>query len=415
MAKPRSDSSTATGAGTSQIGDVPIVADPQAGAAGIVETRYATVAPPPHRLALEGGQSIGPVTVAYETYGTLSERRDNAVLVLHALSGDAHVAGRNKLDDERLGWWDMLVGPGKALDTDRYYVICANVLGGCGGTTGPGSTDPATGEPYGTDFPIVTIADMVDVQMLLLDELGIPRLLAAIGGSMGGMQALQLAVAYPERVHSVIAVATAAQQSPQAIAFNEVGRQAIMADPNWRGGHYYGHRLPRRGLSVARMIGHVTYLSDAAMREKFGRRLQELPDYSFTFSADFEVESYLHYQGMAFTDRFDANSYLYITRAIDYFDLTRGRPSLADALRHTEARFLVMSFSSDGLHPPYQLKEIVSALRATHKHVSYYEAQSDFGHDSFLLERFKMEGVISNFLASSAATFKPAPTAVGQA
>jgi homoserine O-acetyltransferase len=408
MTKTGSDTPSAAGAAASQIGDVPIVADPEAGSAGVVETRLVTVAAPPHRLTLAGGQTLGPVTVAYETYGTLSERRDNAILVLHALSGDAHVAGRHTPDDERLGWWDMLIGPGKALDTDRYFVICANVLGGCGGTTGPASTNPATGEPYGTDFPIVTIADMVDAQMLLLDELGISKLLAAIGGSMGGMQALQLAVAYPERVHAVIAVATAAQQSPQAIAFNEVGRQAIMADPNWRGGHYYGHRLPRRGLSVARMIGHITYLSDAAMREKFGRRLQELPDYSFTFSADFEVESYLHYQGMAFTDRFDANSYLYITRAIDYFDLTRGKASLADALRHTQARYLVMSFSSDGLHPPYQLKQIVSALRATHKHVSYYEVKSDFGHDSFLLERVKMEGVIGNFLASSAASFRPA-------
>ena len=408
MDKTRSDNPGPATTNASQIGDVPIVADPQAGSAGLVATQFATVATPPHVLALEGGQSLGPITVAYETYGTLNERRDNAVLVSHALSGDAHVAGRHKPDDKRLGWWDMLVGPGKALDTDRYFVICTNVLGGCNGSTGPGSINPATGEPFGTDFPIITIADMVDVQALLLDELDIPKLLATIGGSMGGMQALQLAVAYPERTHSVIAVATAAQQSPQAIAFNEVGRQAIMADPNWRGGHYYGHKLPRRGLSVARMIGHITYLSDIAMREKFGRRLQELPDYSFTFSADFEVESYLHYQGMAFTDRFDANSYLYITRAIDYFDLTRGRASLADALRHTQARYLVMSFSSDGLHPPYQLKQIVSALRATHKHVSYYEAQSDFGHDSFLLERFKMEGVISNFLASSAATFTPA-------
>ena len=230
---------------------------------------------------------------------------------------------------------------------------------------------------------------------------------------MGGMAALQFAVAYPQRTHGVIAIATAAQQSAQAIAFNEVGRQAIMADPHWRGGYYYGHKLPRRGLSVARMIGHITYLSDVAMREKFGRRLQELHDYSFTFSADFEVESYLHYQGMAFTDRFDANSYLYITRAIDYFDLARGKASLAAALRHTQARFLVMSFSSDGLHPPYQLKQIVSALRATHKHVSYYEVQSDFGHDSFLLERFKMEGVISSFLASSAATFTPRAAAGG--
>ena len=277
MDKTRSDNPGPATTNASQIGDVPIVADPQAGSAGLVATQFATVATPPHLLALEGGQALGPITVAYETYGTLNERRDNAVLVSHALSGDAHVAGRHKPDDKRLGWWDMLVGPGKALDTDRYFVICTNVLGGCNGSTGPGSINPATGEPFGTDFPIITIADMVDVQALLLDELGIPKLLATIGGSMGGMQALQLAVAYPERTHSVIAVATAAQQSPQAIAFNEVGRQAIMADPNWRGGHYYGHKLPRRGLSVARMIGHITYLSDIAMREKFGRRLQERP------------------------------------------------------------------------------------------------------------------------------------------
>ncbi len=407
MALTGGDSTSAATTGTSQIGDVPVVDDPQAGSAGLVKTHRVTVARPPHTLALEGGRSLGPITVAYETYGTLSERRDNAVLVCHALSGDAHVAGRHTPDDRRLGWWDMLIGPGKALDTERYFVICANVLGGCNGTTGPASVNPATGERFGTSFPIITIADMVNVQVLLLDKLGIPRLLAVIGGSMGGMQALQLATAHPERTHSVIAIATAAQQPTKAIAFNEVGRQAIMADPEWRGGNYYGHKPPRRGLSVARMIGHITYLSDHAMREKFGRRLQELPDYSFTFSADFEVESYLHYQGMAFTDRFDANSYLYITRAIDYFDLTRGKSSLAEALRHTQARFLVMSFSSDGLHPPYQLKQIVSALRATHRHVSYYEVQSDFGHDSFLLERFKMEGVISSFLASSAADFRP--------
>jgi homoserine O-acetyltransferase len=393
--------------GTSQIGDVPVVADPDAGSVGLVKARHVTVASPSRPLALEGGQSLGPITVAYETYGTLSERRDNAILVSHALSGDAHVAGRHKPDDKRLGWWDMLIGPGKALDTERYFVICANALGGCNGTTGPASVDPATGERFGTAFPIITIADMVNVQTLLLDKLGIPKLLATIGGSMGGMKALQFAVAHPQRTHAVIAIATAAQQPTKAIAFNEVGRQAIMADPEWRGGSYYGHKTPRRGLSVARMIGHITYLSDTAMREKFGRRLQDLHDYSFTFSTDFEVESYLHHQGLAFTDRFDANSYLYITRAMDYFDLVRGKPSLAEALRGAQARFLVMSFSSDGLHPPYQLKEIVSALRATHKHVSYYEVQSDFGHDSFLLERFKMEGVISAFLSSSAATFKP--------
>ena len=397
----------ATAAGTSQIGDVPVVADPDAGSVGLVKARHVTVARPPRALALEGGQSLGPITVAYETYGTLNERRDNAVLVSHALSGDAHVAGRHKPDDKRLGWWDMLIGPGKALDTERYFVICSNALGGCNGTTGPASIDPATGERFGTDFPIITIADMVNVQALLLDKLGIPKLLATIGGSMGGMKALQFAVAHPERAHAVIAIATAAQQPTKAIAFNEAGRQAIMADPEWRGGAYYGQKTPRRGLSVARMIGHITYLSDAAMREKFGRRLQDLHDYSFTFSADFEVESYLRHQGLAFTERFDANSYLYITRAMDYFDLARGKASLAEALRPAQARFLVMSFSSDGLHPPYQLKQIVSALRATHKHVSYYEVQSDFGHDSFLLERFKMEGVISAFLASSAATFTP--------
>ncbi len=393
--------------GASQIGDVPVVADPDAGSVGIVKARHATVAQPPHTLALEGGQSLGPITVAYETYGTLNERRDNAILVSHALSGDAHVAGRHKPDDKRLGWWDMLVGPGKALDTERYFVICTNALGGCNGTTGPASVDPASGERFGTGFPIITIADMVNVQTLLLDKLGIPKLLAVIGGSMGGMKALQFAVAHPQRVHAVIAIATAAQQPTRAIAFNEAGRQAIMADPEWRGGSYYGHKTPRRGLSVARMIGHITYLSDTAMREKFGRRLQDLHDYSFTFSADFEVESYLRHQGLAFTERFDANSYLYITRAMDYFDLARGKASLAEALRPAQARFLVMSFSSDSLHPPYQLKQIVSALRATHKHVSYYDVQSDFGHDSFLLERFKMEGVISAFLSSSAATFKP--------
>jgi homoserine O-acetyltransferase len=400
--------------GTPQIGDVPVAADPEVGSAGVVKTRRLTLAKPPGLLRLEGGQTLGPVTVAYETYGTLSQGRDNAILVCHALSGDAHVAGLHNPDDKRPGWWDILIGPGKALDTDRYYVICANVLGGCNGTTGPSTVDPVSRERYATGFPIITIGDMVNVQLLLLDRLGIPKLLGAIGGSMGGMQVLQLATAHPERVHSVIAMATAAHQPTQAIAFNEVGRQAIMADPEWRGGAYYGHKPPRRGLSVARMIGHITYLSDVAMQEKFGRRLQDLRDYSFTFSADFQVESYLHYQGLAFTDRFDANSYLYITRAIDYFDLTRGTTSLAAAFRHTKARFLVMSFSSDWLHPPYQLKEIVSALRATHKHVTYYEVQSDYGHDSFLLEREKMEGVISAFLSSSARTFRPLqPAAAG--
>jgi homoserine O-acetyltransferase len=387
------------------IGDVPVGVGDDIGNAGIVAPQFVTVAEPPNELALESGERLGPIILSYETYGTLAPRKDNAVLVLHALSGDAHVAGFHAEDDRRPGWWDMLIGPGKALDTDKYFVIGSNVIGGCSGSTGPSSIDPRTRRPYGTSFPIITVADMVDAQALLLDHLGIQRLLAVVGGSMGGMQALQWAISHPERVHQVVAVATAARQPTQAIAFNEVGRQAIMADPNWHGGDYYDKRPPSKGLAVARMIGHITYLSDEAMKDKFGRRLQDIHDYSFTFSADFEVESYLRYQGLSFTERFDANTYLYITRALDYFDLTRGGRSLVDVFRDSTARYLVMSFSSDWLHPPYQLKEIVSALRATHKHVSYYEVQTGFGHDAFLLEREKMEGVIAAFLASGARTF----------
>jgi homoserine O-acetyltransferase/O-succinyltransferase len=393
-----------------QIGDVPIGGGADTGSAGIVRTRKVTLAEPPAApLLLESGRRLGPFTLAYETYGTLSEARDNAILVCHALSGDAHVAGRHSANDKRAGWWDMLIGPGKALDTDRYFVVSSNVLGGCGGSTGPASTDPGTSRPYGTGFPMITIADMVDAQALLLDHLGIEKLLAAVGGSMGGMQVLQWAVVHPERLHLAIPIACAARQSTQAIAFNEVGRQAIMADPYWRGGDYYGHKLPAKGLAVARMLGHITYLSDEAMREKFGRRLRDIEDYSFSFSADFEVESYLRHQGVSFTGRFDANSYLYITRAIDYFDLTNGQRNLVDVFRDAASRFLVMAFSSDWLHPPYQLKEIVSALRATHKHVSYYEVESHYGHDSFLLEREKMEGIIAAFLASGARSFRLQP------
>jgi homoserine O-acetyltransferase/O-succinyltransferase len=390
-----------------EIGDVPTGSGGDTGNAGIVRTRKVTFDQPGEELALEGGGTLSPFTLAYETYGELSEAKDNAILVTHALSGDAHVAGRHSASDKRAGWWDMLIGPGKALDTDRYFVICSNVIGGCNGSTGPASENPATGEPYGTDFPVVTIADMVNAQALLLDRLGVPKLLAAIGGSMGGMQVLEWAVSHPERVHLVVPMATAARQPVQAIAFNEVGRQAIMADPDWRGGHYYGKKPPAKGLSVARMVGHITYLSDDAMQEKFGRRLRDIHDYSFTFSPDFEVESYLRHQGLAFTNRFDANTYLYITRALDYFDLTRTHGSLVRAFRDVKARFLVLAFSSDWLHPPYQLKEIVSALRATHKHVSYYEVETRFGHDAFLLEREKMEGIISAFLASGARTFAP--------
>jgi homoserine O-acetyltransferase len=396
-----------------QIGDVPIGAGDDTGSAGIVRTRKVVLAEPPAApLLLESGRRLGPFTLAYETYGTLNEARDNAVLVCHALSGDAHVAGRHSANDKRAGWWDMLVGPGKALDTDKYFVIGTNILGGCSGSTGPSSTDPGTGRPYGTSFPMITVADMVDAQALLLDHLGIDKLLAVVGGSMGGMQVLQWAVAHPRRLHLAVPMACAARQSTQAIAFNEVGRQAIMADPNWHGGGYYDRKPPDKGLAVARMLGHITYLSDEAMRDKFGRRLRDIEDYSFSFSADFEVESYLRHQGVSFTGRFDANSYLYITRAIDYFDLTNGQRSLSEVFRDVTARFLVMAFSSDWLHPPYQLKEIVSALRANHKHVSYYEVESHFGHDAFLLEREKMEGIIAAFLDSGARSLRLQPRGV---
>ena len=381
--------------------------DADAGSAGIVRTRHVTFDQPGQELALEGGGSLAPFRIAYETYGKLSARRDNAILVTHALSGDAHVAGLHSANDRRPGWWDMMIGPGKGLDTDKYFVISSNVIGGCSGSTGPASEDPTTGRPYGTDFPMITIADMVNAQAMLLDHLGIEKLLAAVGGSMGGMQVLEWAVSHPQRVHLCVPLATAARQPTQAIAFNEVGRQAIMADPDWHGGHYYGGKSPAKGLSVARMVGHITYLSDEAMQEKFGRRLRDIHEYSFTFSADFEVESYLRHQGLSFTDRFDANTYLYITRALDYFDLTRRHGTLVRAFRDVTARFLVLGFSSDWLHPPYQLKEIVSALRATHKHVSYYEVESHYGHDAFLLEREKMEGIIGAFLASGARTFAP--------
>jgi len=391
--------------GRKEIGDVAMGLGDDAGSAGIVRTQTATFDEPGQELTLEGGGTLAPFTIAYETYGTLSEKRDNAVLVTHALSGDAHVAGLHSADDKRPGWWDMMIGPGKGLDTDRYFVIGSNVIGGCGGSTGPSSTDPATGLPYGTDFPVVTIADMVNAQAMLIDHLGIDRLLAVVGGSMGGMQVLEWSVSHPDRLHLAVPLATAACQPVQAIAFNEVGRQAIMGDPDWNGGHYYGARPPARGLGIARMVGHITYLSDEAMQEKFGRRLRDIHDYSFTFSADFEVESYLRHQGLSFTSRFDANTYLYITRALDYFDLTRTHGSLVRAFRDVKARFLVMGFSSDWLHPPYQLKEIVSALRATHKHVSYYEVESHYGHDAFLLEREKMEGIIGAFLASGARTY----------
>ncbi|MBE3069490.1 MAG: homoserine O-acetyltransferase [Planctomycetes bacterium] len=365
---------------------------------GLVETQTFTFAEPPDGLALECGRRLGPMTLAYETYGRLAPERDNAVLILHALSGDAHAAGYHDPGDRKPGWWDLFIGPGKAFDTTKYFVICSNILGGCKGSTGPSSADPATGRPYGPDFPVVTVGDMVRAQRRLIDHLGIRRLLSASGGSLGGFQVLEWAVRYPERLASAIPIATSARLEAQAIAFDEVGRQAIMADPNWRGGEYYGHDPPTAGLAVARMIGHITYLSDAQMRAKFGRRLQDRDGFGYDFRTEFQVESYLRYQGDAFVRRFDANSYLYISKAMDYFDLAAGRGSLVEALEGVRAEFLVVSTSSDWLFPTYQSKAIVRALQANGAATTFVELDSPYGHDAFLLPSETLSATIAGFL-----------------
>jgi homoserine O-acetyltransferase len=350
-------------------------------------------------VLLDSGQTLTQVDVAYETYGELNAARSNAILVLHAFSGDAHAAGINH--EGKPGWWDNMIGPGKGFDTNRYFVICANVLGGCRGTTGPSSINPATGCPYAMSFPVITIGDMVRLQKMLVDHLRIPRLLAVSGGSMGGMQALQWVVAYPDQVVAAIPIASTVRHSAQQIAFNEVGRQAIMADPDWNDGNYYGKQPPARGLAVARMVGHITYMSDDSMREKFGRRLRGKEAFGFGFDVDFEVESYLRYRGSQFVTRFDANSYLYITKAMDYFDLTGGNGSIAVALEPARARFLVISFSSDWLYPSYQSQEMVRALRSRNRDVAYVELQSNYGHDSFLVDIAEQSTLVAGFLSTT--------------
>src|SRR5579862_6367432 len=342
------------------------------------------------RLDLDCGVTLAPVEVAYETYGELDAARSNAILVVHAFSGDAHAAGEG-------GWWSNMIGPGQAFDTDKYFVICSNVLGGCRGTTGPGSINPETGCPWAMTFPVITVADMVRLQKLLIDRLGIARLLAVAGGSMGGMQALEWAVTYPESVAAAIPIATTARHSAQQIAFNEVGRQAIMADPDWNGGQYYNGRAPGRGLSVARMVGHITYMSDESMRQKFGRRVRAAQNGK---GDQFEVESYLQYRGSKFVDRFDANSYIYITRAMDSFDLTE-RGTLASLFERIPTRFLVISFTSDWLYPSYQSQEIVSALRSRNCDVAYCNLEAQYGHDSFLVEVSEQTELVRGFLAST--------------
>ncbi len=362
----------------------------------IVHTQQVTF---DEELRLQSGATLKPVTLAYETYGTLNADRSNTILICHALSGDAHVAGRHSPHDRKPGWWDDAVGPGKAFDTDRYFIVCSNVIGGCSGSTGPSSINPETGRPYGLSFPVVTVADMVEAQRWLIDALDIPSLLCVTGGSMGGMQSVQWAVSYPDRVRSALVLASTARTSAQTIALNEVPRQAIYADPNWNEGDYYGKEPPNAGLAVARMIGHITYLSEASMREKFGRRLQERERYGYDFATEFEVESYLKFHGNRFTARFDANSFLYITKAIDYFDLSLGRGDLSEAFTDVKAKFLVLSYSSDWLYPPEQSEELVRALLRNGIDASYVEIKSDYGHDAFLLEVERLGELTRDFLA----------------
>jgi homoserine O-acetyltransferase len=366
---------------------------------GLVERQYFTFAQE-QPMSLFNGEKLGPITLAYETYGRLNEDHSNAILILHALSGDAHAAGYHSPQDPKPGWWDDCIGPGKAFDTNRYFVVCSNIVGGCQGSTGPSSVDPRTGKPYGLSFPVVTIDDMVQAQRHLIDYLEIDKLLAVAGGSMGGMQVLEWASTFPDRVQAAIPIATTAHHSPMLIAFSEVGRQAIYSDPNWNGGDYYfGKPRPNAGLALARMIGNITYLSEESMQHKFGRRLQQRERFGYDFDTDFAVEGYLRYKGNQFTERFDANSYLYVTKALDYFDLGVKHGDLATAFADcTGIAFLVVSFTSDWLYPAYHSKEIVSALNAVGADVTYCNLQSSYGHDAFLLEVETMTALLSDFL-----------------
>lgn len=374
--------------------------DPHKITVGQVEKKFFTFAEPPDQLTLESGHKLGPITIAYETLGSLNEEKNNVILILHALTGDSHVAGYYNKEDPKPGWWDIMVGPGKAIDTDRYLVICSNILGSCMGSSGPSTLDPASGSPYGLHFPVVTIGDMVTAQKALLEHLGINKILSVIGGSIGGMQVLEWSIRYPDMVFSAIPLATTMRHSALAIAFNEVARQSIMADPNWNNGNYYDKKLPSLGLAVARMVGHVTYLSDDAMRNKFGRRLQDKNDFSFNFDADFQVESYLRYQGKKFVERFDANSFLYITKAADYYDLPKqhGNGSAVEAFAGAKAKYLIISFTSDWLYPTYQSKSLVKALKKNDLDVSFCEIEAQCGHDAFLLPNERLAVLIKGFL-----------------
>jgi homoserine O-acetyltransferase/O-succinyltransferase len=393
-----------------------------AGSVGVVETHYLDL---PRPVPLDCGQQLEPVRVAYETYGTLNQQRDNVILVCHALSGDAHAAGvsrsapeegtrdgfgaeaRDGLSRKALGWWDGMIGPGKAFDTDRFFVVSTNLLGGCRGTTGPSSLDPATGEPYGARFPVITVADMVRTERAVLEELGVHRLAAVAGGSLGGMQAFEWAILFPDQVDAVVAIASTHALHPQGLAWNAIAREAIMRDPAWRGGNYYGTgKAPDAGVGVARMVGHITYLSAEALRDKFGRRLQFADDIRYTITEpEFEIESYLDHQADAFVKRFDANTYLYTSRALTYFDLARqyGAGSLMRAFEGVSARTLLIAFSSDWLYPPAGSRDIERALLALGKPVECHVIEAPYGHDSFLLEEAQQTPHIRRFLAGAGA------------
>ena len=378
-----------------------VTSQPDERSVGLVETLTATLFELPDVLQLASGETIGPVSVAYETYGQLSPARDNAIFICHALTGDAHAAGIHAADDKKPGWWDSFIGPGKGLDTDEYFIICANVLGGCQGTTGPGSVKPNSDDRYASKFPVITVGDIVEVHSALVRHLGIERLLGVIGGSLGGMQVLEWAARFPDQLASAIVLASAEKLSAQGIAFNAVGRRAILSDPAFNDGHYYDGDQPRYGLALARMLAHITYLSETSIEMKFGRRLQNSDEFAYDLQAEteFEIESYLHYQGKRFVERFDANSYLRLTKAMDYFDLAASYGGLANALGKTDARFLLQSYSTDWLFPTSQSKELVAALIESGRHVTFVDLDSPFGHDSFLLEVDQLEDLVIPFLA----------------
>lgn len=370
-----------------------------------VETQYFHLAEPPDYWILESGGKIGPLTIAYETYGTLNEKKDNAILITHAFTGDAHAAGY-KEGEKKPGWWDPMIGPGKGFDIDRFFVIVSNVIGSCMGSTGPSSINPKTNKPYGTSFPLVTIGDMVHLQKeLITKHLGIKKLVSVAGGSMGGMQVLEWMISYPELIHSAIPISTTIQHSPQQIAFNEVARQSVMNDLNWNGGDYYEKDPPARGLSVARMVGHITYMSDASMQQKFGRKTKSISETENPFKVDFEVEGYLQYRGDSFVTRFDANSFLYLTKAMDYYDASRGH-SFHELLKGFDYRVMVIAFRSDWLYPAYQQMEIVRACKMAGLETTYCEIDSTYGHDAFLLETERQSHLIHHFLERVYMDFK---------